>query len=85
MSLIADANLRYHVDDKAAYLELIENQIVRETPPGTSADEVLLQEARAQSVPLVTNDRFSDWGEAARQVERLGFLVSAAGASLTSF
>ena len=85
VSLIADANLRYHVDDKAAYLELIENQIVRETPPGTSADEVLLQEARAQSVPLVTNDRFSDWGEAARQVERLGFLVSAAGASLTSF
>ncbi len=85
VSLIADANLRYHVDDKAAYLELIENHIVRETPPGTSADEVLLQEARAQNVPLVTNDRFSDWGEAARQVERLGFLVSASGATLTSF
>ena len=85
VSLIADATLRYNVDDKAAYLELIDKQMVRETPPGTSADETLISESLAKSADLVTNDRLSEWGEKAQDVERIGFILSSSGISLTQF
>ena len=71
--MIADANLRHHVDDRPAYLALLERGIVREVPGGTSADETLLAEARSHVAPLVTNDRMTQWGEAVRRIERLGF------------
>jgi hypothetical protein len=82
--LIADATLRYHVDDRAAYLALVERGLVRETPPGTSADETLIAEAREREAPLVTNDRLSEWGDAARRIERVGFAVHPGGVSLLS-
>ena len=85
VSLIADATLRFNVDDKAAYLDLIAHQIVRETPPGTSADETLISESLAKSADLITNDRLSEWGERVQNVERIGFLIAATGISLTPF
>jgi hypothetical protein len=83
--LIADANLRFHVDDREAYQDLITRAIVRETPPGTSADEELISEARHRAAPLVTNDRLSEWGSAAAGIERLGFALLPDGAALTTF
>jgi hypothetical protein len=72
---IADANLRHVVTEKAAYAALVERHIVRETLPGTSADELLLTEAHAHNAPLLTNDRLTDWGKQADGIERLGFTI----------
>lgn len=82
--MIADASLRHHIDEKARYLQLVEQHTIRETPAGTEADEALLSEARARKAPLVTRDRFKDWGEAARDVERLTFEIYAGGVALTA-
>ena len=72
---IADANLRHVVTEKAAYAALVDRHIVRETLPGTSADELLLSEAHAHNAPLLTNDRLADWGKQADGIERLGFTI----------
>lgn len=85
VTFIADANLRFHVDDKSAYLEMLEKQMVREAPPGMTADEVLIREAYENHAPLITNDRLAEWGESARRIERVGFLFSASDISLTPF
>jgi hypothetical protein len=77
--LIADASLRHHVDDRAAYGALLERGCVQEVSAGTSADEVLIREARNRAAPLVTNDRLAEWGEAARRIERIGFDIAASG------
>jgi hypothetical protein len=73
--LIADATLRFHMDDRVTYQTLVDRHIIREAPPGTSADEMLLKEARHRNAPLISNDRFSEWGDIVQQVERHGFLV----------
>ena len=82
--LIADANLRFHVDDKAAYFALLEAGILHETPPGTEADTVLIREASHLHAPLVTNDRLTDWEDAA-QIQRFGFGLFPGGVTLTDF
>jgi len=81
---IADANLRFHVDDRATYLALVERGVIRETPPGVVADAALIAAAREQNAPLVTNDRMADWDEA-RHVERLGFALLPDRVTLTPF
>jgi hypothetical protein len=85
VAMIADANLRYHVDDRPGYLRLVEAGIVHEVPAGITADEVILREARERNAPVVTNDRLEDWGEAARGVERFGFLLLPGRVTLTGF
>lgn len=80
--LLADANLRHIVTEKAAYAALVERHVIQETLPGTSADELLLREAHAHRAPLLTNDRLADWGERAAGIERLGFLIHSGGVSL---
>ena len=82
--LIADANLRFHVDDKAAYFALIDAGILHETPPGTVADTVLIREAAHLHAPLVTNDRLTDWDDAAH-IQRFGFGFFPGGVTLTDF
>ncbi|GAB4451790.1 MAG: hypothetical protein OHK0029_01600 [Armatimonadaceae bacterium] len=74
--MIADATLRFHADDRAAYERLLDRHIVREAPPGTSADEALLTEARLQNAPLISNDRFTEWGDAASGIDRRGFFIA---------
>ncbi|MGC4046556.1 MAG: hypothetical protein QM758_22415 [Armatimonas sp.] len=77
--LIADANLRYHVDNRAAYMALLERGMVQEVPGGTSADVSLLAAARGHAAPLVTNDQMTSWGDAARRVERIAFDIGPGG------
>ena len=66
----------------AAYLALVERCMVVETPSGRSADETLIAEARERDAILVSNDRMSEWGDAARRVERFEFTLSSGGVSL---
>lgn len=80
--LIADANLRFHVDDRAAYEDLVARGTVRETLAGTSADEVLIREARERACTLVTNDRLQEWEKQAQGIERLGFGIFSETVSL---
>ena len=80
--LIADATLRFHMDDKLAYVSLIERGVIRETPPGTSADETLIAETRDRDGTLITNDRLVEWGDAARRIARVGFTLTHTGVAL---
>jgi hypothetical protein len=82
--MLADANLRFHVDDRAAYRTLVERGVVRETPPATPADAALIAEARERGAPLVTNDRLWEW-EGAEGIERLGFGIFNGDISLATF
>lgn len=82
--LIADANLRFLVDDRTAYLDLVERGTVREMPPGVVADTALIASARELGAPLVTNDHLHDWDEA-RGVSRLGFAILPDRVTLTPF
>ncbi len=83
--LIADANLRFHVDDGETYRSLVGRGVIRETAPGTAADAALIAEAREQDAPLVTNDRLWDWEEEAREVRRIGFGILPDTISLYNF
>lgn len=80
--MLADANLRFHVDDRDAYLSLVARGTVQETLPGTSADGALIAEATERGAPLVTNDRLAEW-EQARDVERISFALLPEGVVLS--
>lgn len=82
--MLADASLRFHVDDRDAYAALIERGVIRETLPGTIADAALIAEARERGAPLVTNDRLEEWDEA-QTVERIGFGIFGNDVSLALF
>ena len=71
--LVADANLRHLVQERAQYADMVERHVIQEALPRTSADEILLRLAREHMAPLVTNDLFSDRQEEAKRVERIGF------------
>ena len=58
--LMADAALRHHVDDRAAYERMVEEGIVRQAPAGTDADYFILSFARELDAVVVSNDRFRD-------------------------
>jgi hypothetical protein len=83
--MIADANLRYHVDDKTGYLALVAAGIIHEAHSGMVADTILIREAEALRAPLVTNDRLADWGDAAKNLQRFGFGFFPGGVTLTDF
>jgi hypothetical protein len=72
--LIADANLSHFMDDRAAYQNLVANDILQEVPAGTSADEELIRQARLRNAPIVTNDTFSD-REGISDINRLAFHI----------
>lgn len=58
--LMADAALRHHVDDRAAYERLVEAGTIRQAPAGTDADYFILSFARELDAIVVSNDRFRD-------------------------
>ncbi len=56
IEFIADASLRYNVDNINAYNEMINRSEVEVTTPGVEADEVLVRKARSGGGYVVTND-----------------------------
>ena len=56
IEFIADASLRYNVDDINAYNEMINRGEVEVVTPGTEADELLVRKARSGGGYVVTND-----------------------------
>lgn len=76
-----DANVGYklfgrHIDswDLARQLDLHPTQVTL-APSGTTADEVLLEQAVADGLRVVTNDRFLDWKQQYPKVGENGFLI----------
>ncbi|HEY3377576.1 MAG TPA: hypothetical protein VGL77_08780 [Armatimonadota bacterium] len=67
--LIVDASLRHQIDRADLLMEMVERGEVLMAQAGTSADELLLEEAERRHAVLITNDRMSEW-PAARTVER---------------
>ncbi len=56
IEFIADASLRYNVDEINAYNEMINRGEVEVVTPGTEADEILVRKARNGGGYVVTND-----------------------------
>jgi hypothetical protein len=61
--LIADANLKYLIDDKGAYEQLLDEGVVSEVPAHTQADLFIIETARqlrslGYLAYLITNDRW---------------------------
>ena len=56
IAFIADASLRYNVDDVNAYNEMVNRGEIEVVLPGTEADEVLVRKARVGGGYVITND-----------------------------
>lgn len=73
---IADANLRYYLDDKDIYSYLERCNEVLEVSKGTSADIAILKTAlRISDAVIISNDRFNDFDDQFKEVKirRVGF------------
>jgi len=57
----ADASMRYHVDDKRLYEELLEKSIVKQAPAGNKADIVVLKLAKKHSYKFLANDLYREY------------------------
>lgn len=62
--VVADAALRHHIDEPDQYQEMVHQGQIRSAPAGTDADYFLLSFARELEAAVVSNDRFSDFGDA---------------------
>ena len=62
--VVADAALRHHIDEPDDYQEMVHQGQIRSAPAGTDADYFLLSFARELDAAVVSNDRFSDFGDA---------------------
>lgn len=79
--VVFDANVGYKLSGKhlnehelSQMLSLPVDQLLV-VPKGEQADEYIIETALKFGVPIVTNDRFSDWAEAYPKVAEPGFLV----------
>ncbi|HEV7992918.1 MAG TPA: hypothetical protein VGP25_13895 [Gemmatimonadaceae bacterium] len=58
--VLADAALRHQIDDRAAYVRMVDSGAIRQAPAGTDADYFILAFARELNASIVSNDRFRD-------------------------
>ena len=61
---IVDASLRHHIDKPEQLGSMVESGEIIMAPPYTSADELIISEARRQDAVVLTNDKFNDWPDA---------------------
>ncbi len=63
-TMIADASMRYHLDDENLYEELVDSNTIIQAPAGTKADEYVLEIAKAENCKFLTNDKYEEyWDE----------------------
>ncbi len=58
--VVADAALRYQIDETEEYERLVDEGTIHQAPAGTDADYFLLSFAKELDAALVSNDRFRD-------------------------
>jgi len=69
VEIIIDASLPYQVDHPDRLQVMIERGEIRQAPAGTSADELLIEEAQRRHAVIITNDRLQEW-PAAKSLEK---------------
>ena len=52
--------MRHHIDEEAAFEQMVEAGEIRQAPAGTDADFFILSFARELEATIVSNDRFKD-------------------------
>ncbi len=65
--VFCDANLKYLVDDRKKYDELVQAGTLHPVPSRTIADYFLIDYAQRYGAYIVTGDKFRDWKEDARK------------------
>lgn len=82
--IIVDASLRHSIDRADLLMDMVERGSITMAPAGTSADELLIDEARHRRAVIITNDRMSEW-PAARDLEKRHVLMSGGNAGVGDF
>lgn len=59
--LIADASIKYEMDDRKKYEKMVVEKIVREAPAGRTADIFILKQASKKDCKFLTNDLYRDY------------------------
>jgi len=72
--IIADASLKYNIDDPEGFKHLVKKGLVEEVPAGTEADFRLAELARERGFAILTNDkRLPAEQHLPATIERVGF------------
>ncbi|HEX2949611.1 MAG TPA: hypothetical protein VHV83_08600, partial [Armatimonadota bacterium] len=77
--IVVDASLRHQIDRADILMERVDTGDIVMAPAGSSADQLLIDEAKRLHAVLITNDRMNDWPAAKnlekRHVELIGGTV----------
>ena len=75
--IIADASLRHEIDDKDAFLKLLESDNVEEVPAGNDADHFILEIAYSEKAKILSNDKFRDYAAEFKNINsfRIPFVI----------
>jgi hypothetical protein len=84
VTIIVDASLRYQIDQPDALMTRVERGEILMAPAGTSADELLIEEAQTHHGIIITNDRMTNW-PAAKSLEKRHAVLECDSARLGSF
>ena len=75
--IIADASLRHEIDNKEAFLKLLESDNVEEVPAGNDADHFILEIAYSEKAKILSNDKFRDYSAEFKNINsfRIPFVI----------
>ncbi len=82
--IIVDASLRHRIDQPDLLMDMVERGEITMAQSGTSADELLIEEAARRGAVIITNDRLADW-PAAKSLEKRHIAIDRAGVRLGNF
>ena len=81
---IIDASLRHNIDNSLRLEDMMRSGEIVMAPPYTSADELIISEARRLDAVVLTNDRFADW-PAAKSISKRHVSINGTTLSLGDF
>jgi hypothetical protein len=61
--LIADASLRHEIDKKEEFNQLLDKDVVKQVPSGTTADHYILKMAEDEDAKILSNDVFREYND----------------------
>jgi hypothetical protein len=69
--IIADASLRYKIDDKTKYMELVDKNFIEEVEAGNNADHFILNIAEEEKAKILSNDLFRDFADEFHDIQHM--------------
>ena len=61
--MVADASMKYHLDNQEVYEDLNEHKFIIQSPAGVKADEYVLEIAKREKTKFLTNDKYEEYWE----------------------